>query len=1010
MFPCRNRPVDRLSHLENSRNQMRVGGVNIRILIVLVILLGLGTWYVWATVSVDTAPVVTIEKSMKEAFEKEKYAETETLARRLLAKDPKSTVGSLYAGQTLIKQGRPMEALDFLQQVVDSESPEAAYCHLLAGQILCNQLSQFREAEKQFRRALHLQPHLMPAYELMQYVLRLGSRSWELIPFELREIEQKQMSIESMELLSRNERVPPELSVVLKGIRENPEDPNVLLGHAHLLRAQQKYGEAEALLRKAVQVAPEIDESHVRLGQILLEQGKDADFLRWQAEVKDPVKQHPMYWSLMARRAQNVGETEVAARCYWETLKLDPNQLEANYQLGQLLLAMGRKEDAKAFLERELKLVDYMELVRRNKVRSIELGGKGDTDLASQAIKASDGLGNLWEFYGWVMMTLELDKGNVALQQEQTQIESALKNQEYRRTLAGAYPTAKVDLAKLPLPKWNAGASSSNPRPTATPVQVTFEDQAKAAGVSFQFVDGSDPQVHGLNKMFQINGGGTGVLDFDRDGWPDLYFTQGSNDPQDHEQTEHLDRLFRNLGNGHFADVTAQAGLVENGYSQGVAIGDINNDGFPDIFVGNIGSNRLFLNNGDGTFSDATEESGVGDSTWTSSCVIADLDGDSRPDIFSLGFVQGDAMTRICNNQKKRLDACMPIEFPMAKSHLWLNRGDGRFEDGTAASGVDHPNGKGTALIAADLDGSGKLALLVGNDANPNFLFKNSAVKRGDRPKFYDQALFTGIAMGYDGTPRACLGLAAGDFNGDGLLDFHGTSLSEEPDTLYLQRPHGLFDDVSRAAGLFEPTYLKASYGTQAIDGTLDGHLDLFTANGNVDDIISEYLPYEMPPSYLKNDGKAHFSPVAEETLGPYFKGKYLGRSISRLDWNRDGREDVVISNVRSPAALLTNTTPHVGHHLTVRLVSTASARDSIGTRVELTAAGKKLVRQLTAGDGFQASNERILVFGLGDKTSADSIDINWISGRHQRLSKVPADQEILVVEGRTEPVVLRRN
>ena len=194
---------------------------------------------------------------------------------------------------------------------------------------------------------------------------------------------------------------------------------------------------------------------------------------------------------------------------------------------------------------------------------------------------------------------------------------------------------------------------------------------------------------------------------------------------------------------GHFADVTAQAGLVENAFSQGVAIGDVDNDGFPDIYVGNIGSNRLFLNNGDGTFSDATEESGAGDSTWTSSCVIADLNGDSLPDIYTVGFVQGDALTRICNNQKKRLDACLPLEFPQAKSHLWLNRGDGRFEDASASSGIDLPNGKGTAVVAADLDGSGKLDLLVGNDGNPELpLQERGRQARGPAAIFRSGPLF----------------------------------------------------------------------------------------------------------------------------------------------------------------------------------------------------------------------------------------------------------------------------
>jgi tetratricopeptide (TPR) repeat protein len=977
-------------------------------LVVLALFCGFVGWYVWANMSVDTESVITLERNMKDAFEKQQFVDTVKLGQRILAKEPKSTVALLFVGQGLIRQDKQIEALDYLTQVVDSDAQEAAFCHLLAGQILCNQLSQFREGEKQFRRALHLQPQLTQAYKFMEYVLRIGTRTWELIPFELRVIEHKEMTIEVIDDLSRNERLPPELGFVLKGIRENPDDPNILLGHANFLRAQQKYAEAEPLLRKAVAAAPEMDEAHVRLGQVLWERGEDAEFVRWQADVQDSVKRHPFYWVLLGRRAQNIGELPVAARCYWEAIKIDPNLQEANYQLGLILSQLGRSNDAKPFLDRAAKLNVYIDLVRRNKVRAIELGGKGDPELAQQAIKAADELGNLWEAYAWVLMTLDADKQNMALQQEESQMEPLLKNVEHKRTLPPYNPTTKVDLSKLPLPDWKVASSTAAQRPVAPPARISFENQASAAGIKFEFVDGHNPQVHGLNKMYQMNGGGVGVIDFDRDGWPDMYFTQGSNDPQDHDQTEHLDKLFRNLGDGRFADVTAQAGLVENSYSQGVTIGDVDNDGFPDIFVANVGANRLYLNNGDGTFTDATEAAGVGDSTWTSSCVIADFNGDSLPDIYTVGFIQGDAITRICNNGKKRLDPCVPLEFPIAKSHLWLNRGDGRFEEASAASGIELPNGKGTAVVAADVTGSGKLDLLIGNQGNPNFLLKNAA-KRGDRARFVDQGMASGFALGFDGSPRFSFGLAAGDFNGDGLLDVHGTSTTEEPNTLFLQKKNGIFTDAVRSAGLFEPTYLKCSFGTQTIDGDLDGKLDLFVVHGNVDDISSEFLPYEMPPAYYKNDGTAHFTPVPEETLGPYFKGKYLGRSAARLDWNRDGREDVAISNLRSPAALLTNTTPHVGHHLTLRLVSTKSARDAIGTTVELTAGDKKLMRQLTAGDGFQASNERILVFGLGEKNVADAISVSWPSGQRQKLSSVPGDQEILLVEGRGEPVVLRR-
>ena len=988
---------------------------------VLLLLCGFVAAAVYATMRVDTEPVPSLVKKMDEAFADgerflptdsqkalQKYQETEYLADRVLAKEPLSTQGLLYKGQALVRMGHEKQALGYFLQAQDSESESAAWCHLQAGQILCNQESKYTEGEAQFRRALELQPGEPNATWLLASLLRLGTRNWELIPVELAEIEQKQrIHIQLMDDLTLNQKAPPDIDLVMKGMKANPEDPNVLLGHANVLRAQTKYDEAEADLRKVIELAPQIDEAQVRLGWVLFEAGNDAKFLQWQTNVKPSILEHPLYWTVCGARAERAHEPEVAARCYWEALKRDPNLSDANYQLGLLLTEMNRKTEALPFLERTKKLAEYAELAHLNHFRAFELR-KGDLELAHRAIKAADELGNLWEAYGWTLMTAQIDPSNKALEQDIKQIEPSLKDVEKKRTLPNFNPALKIDLAKLPLPKWTE--KSAVPSLQIPPSQVSFEDQASAAGIKFEYFDGQDPKVNGLNRFNAINGGGAGAIDFDRDGWPDLYFTQGSKDPQDREQTEHLDRLFRNLGDGHFVDVTAQAHLVENAFSQGLSVGDIDNDGFPDVFVGNIGANRLFINNGDGTFSDASEDSGATESAWTSSCVIADFNGDSLPDIYALGYLEGDALTRICSDAENHHYPCVTFAFPPAHHRLWLNTGDGRFEDATVAAQIDHFSNRGTSLIAASLDGARKLDLLVGNNGAQNFFFKNEVAKLGDPLKFTETALTMGLAYAADGSPRKSLGMAAGDFNGDGLLDFHGTSISEEADTLYLQQNAGFFFDRATSSGLYTPTFTTASYGTQALDADLNGKLDLIASCGNIDNPRNQFLSYEMQPSYFTNDGQGHFAKVSAETLGPYFKEKHLGRAVTRLDWNRDGLEDVVICHSRAPAALLTNTTRKPGHHLKIRLVSTASARDSIGTTVEVVAGGKKIMRQLSAGDGFQASNERALVFGLGANTAVESVVIHWMSGRDQTLAKLPADQELLLVEGRDQPTTLTRD
>jgi tetratricopeptide (TPR) repeat protein len=1023
MHPSRNPTLGRYARSATRALRSRRGAIKLRLIIVLLLLGGFVAAAVYATVRVDTEPIPAIVKKMQTTFTEgeqlvptdpkkalAKYIETEHYAKRVLDREPLNTQALLFYGQSLVRQDRNLEALPYFLKAQDSESEAAAWCHLHAGQILCNQQAKYKEGEEQFRRALQLQPSEPSATWLLGTVMRLATRNWELIPIELAQIEQKaRMKVTLMDDLAHNQRVLPEndVALVLRGIKMNPDDPNLLLGNANLLRAQLKYDEAEATLRKVIEIAPKIDEAQVKLGWVLFLAGNDAKFLEWQTNVPPQILEHPLYWTVCGARAERAHETEIAARCYWEAVKRDPNLPDANYQLGILLTALNRKTDAAGFFERAKKLADYLELARLNHFRAAELN-KGDIELANRAIKAAGEMGNLWEMYGWTIMTYEIDPNNKALEQEIKNIEPQLKDIEKKRTLLNYNPALKVDLSQLPLPKWKVASAVRTPQVPAS--RVSFEDHATAAGLHFQYFDGGDPAVNGLNQFHAINGGGVGVVDFDRDGWPDLYFTQGSQDPQDHDQNEHLDRLFRNLGDGHFADVTAQTQIVENGYSQGIAVGDIDNDGFPDIYVGNIGSNRLFLNNGDGTFSDASEESGATESQWTSSCVIADFNGDSLPDIYSLGYLEGDALTKICNDKDDHHYMYAPFGFPTAHHRLWLSQGDGRFEDATATAQLDQFSDRGTSVIAASVTNPRKLDLLVGNSGTQNYFFKNEVAKPGESPKFSEASLQMGLAFGYDGIGHKCLGLAAGDFNGDGLLDFHATSWLEEPDSLYLQQKGGFFRDKCYGAGLFGPTYLSVGFATQAIDADLDGKLDLMVSCGNIDNPKNGVIGYQMLPTYLTNDGQGHFAEVPGETIGPYFKEKHLGRAIALVDWNRDGLPDVVVCQSRAPAALLTNTTKASGHHLTLRLASTASARDAIGTTVEVVAGGKKIVRQLTAGDGFQASNDRALVFGLGQNTSVESVLIHWMSGRDQRLTAVPADSELLVVEGRDQPTTLTRD
>jgi len=933
-------------------------------------------------------------REAERAFAQHQFVQAETLARSVVTDSPHFAGALLLAGKASIRRGRPDDAVGYLDRVPDDSNETVVEARFMAGEILLTRLFRPTEAEQRFRRVLMQNPEHVPSHRLLARLMVLYGRRWEAIALRLELLRLDSFTSNDLAFLAEPETFRENLSLLATSARRNLTDPLVKLGTASALR-QHESARAEALLREVLVAAPNLIEAQVRLGSTLLDSGRTTDFLAWNAQLPPVVESHPETWALRGDYANSQGDFRGAARCYWNSLRCDPCRQRATYQLGQMLLALKKNEQAAVFLERSAMLQDVQLLMKRYTINP--------EDTMHQAAGLCEKLGLLWEAWGWSRMAL-LNNPQLTWATETVQRLTPLLTPDLTRVSPDADVTRMVDLSDIPVPRWESTGNDSQLADTV-PVDhnIQFGDEASSAGLSFTYFNDADPRTPAA-RPFEFTGGGVAILDYDGDGWPDLYLTQGCQFPLQDDQVEHVDRLFRNLGNGRFEDVTKAACLREDRYSQGVTVGDYNDDGHPDLYVANLDVNRQYRNNGDGTFSDVTYETGTGGDGWTTSCLMADLNGDAWPDIYAVNYLAGsDVFERICRHSGGKPRMCTPYDFEAAQDQLYLNLGDGRFEEWTNEGGINVSHGKGLGIVAVDLTGTGRPNLFVANDTDANCYFVNETSSPETPPLLRESAIESGLAFERNGLTQACMGVAVGDANADGLIDLFVTNYYDEANTLYLQQPGGWFRDATRQAGLLEPSLPVLGFGTQFIDGELDGYLDLIATNGHVEDNRSRNIPYQMRPQYFCNRGGKQFEELSAESLGPFFQRDVLGRGLARVDWNRDGREDVVISHLDAPAALLTNRTLNTGHFLAIQLRGVRTSRDAIGTTVQIRVGDKTWIQQLTAGDGYQASNQRQLIFGLGRRNHVDDLIINWPSGLSQSFTSPPIDTELFAIENRQD-------
>ena len=931
-------------------------------------------------------------------FDQGDFESARSSAERALQQSPRSIEAVMLAAGSAAQTGDYDDAIELYDSLLDSSDSRAMDGHVIAAYLTFFKLARPSEAERRYRKILELDPDHVAAMAGLADLLGLTGRRREATPYLIELIRAERITVNQLTLLGSESGGHSEPELLQRCTEVSPDDPLGFLGLGWQAEHDGDLAAAEKLVRRAIEIDPTLVEAHIALGRLLAKRNLPAKLATWLRTVPSAAEESAEVWRIRGDFSAETDETAAAARCYWESIRRNPNIRASLHGLVSMLNIRGEPELAVPF-ERRLR-----ELQKLKELESFLFESQHrDLEPIERVASQLEVLGRLWESWGWAQFARELDASSFWALDRSARLQHLL-SQETPGGLFATNPANEVDLSHFPIPlptQDNASPGERQP-PVVVMKPPRFEDVTSTVDLSFSYENGGDSRIPG-QYMYEFSGGGVAAIDFDSDGWPDLYWTQGCRWPPSSNSNRFLDRLHRNLGGRRFTEVSSSARLVEPGFSQGVAVGDFNADGFADVYVANIGRNRLFRNNGDGTFDEASSPLHDSRTRWTTSCLLADLTGDGLPDIYDANYLSGDDLfERMCQHKDGAARMCAPFDFESESDCFLINQGDDTFSDRTRESGFDAPNGKGLGLVAGDFDGTKRVSLFVANDLVPNFYYRNET-RDNRHPEFRECGLTCGLAFDHAGRAQGSMGIAAGDLNEDGRLDLFVTNFSQEFCAFYVTSGDSFFRDAILQSGVAENTLAPLGFGAQTIDGNLDGRLDLVITNGHVDDHRSYGRPYQMTPQYFHNLGEGRFAELSAEQIGPFFQGRYLGRGLARLDWNCDGREDFAVSHLKSPASLVSNVSPSSGHSLRLRLVGTATNRDAVGATVIAEVGGLRIVRQVTAGDGYQASNERQLVIGLGDHAVVDRLTIEWprTSPLVQRL--IPADRSYIAAENRQE-------
>ena len=931
--------------------------------------------------------------------------------QRVLLIEPENPRAILIAAEVLAFRGKLRDAIRLVDQIgldVPGVSVKAIHAaidwHMQEGSLI--------EAERKIRLVQQKWPDDRQIDRKMVNLLQLQGRRWEASHY-LRKIMDTGNASE-FDLMSLVDLTQPldARNEIQQLLSQPGHDLSVLLGLGFWELYENRMQEAKGIFARVSQVPNAPAMAWVGWGLVL---SIDRDFNGledWYPQKPQGVEEFPEYWIVIGRWARDRGDTKSAIRCFWEALRRDSGHIEAMHQVALLLAADNQTDTAKKFHQRLANKQSIHQTLRRLSA------GVREPVLLDRFAELLTELGYHGEAIAWRIYASKIQSATpVQLQ--------SLEKERQKWIGVSSLPLSSdyaIDTQHYTLPDWlrdfatdkmrsGSGLASSSvaPHPTGDLKQkeaiFRFEDIAEQLGVQFTVDTGDDRSVPG-SQIHQTNGCGLAVFDFDRDGWPDLFCNQSGGSPEIPRSSRPA-ALYRSRSGQKMQEVAEVAGAQNGYFGQGIAVGDIDQDGFPDLYVLNIGPNRIFLNQGDGTFREISCPMGKQSNEWSSSGAIADLNGDGIPDLIEINYAGGpEILSKKCPGNDGFPRACLPTQFPALDDSLWLGNGDGTFASTPTNWDLHIEGGRGLGVLVANFDDQYGNDVFISNDMTANhFLVSSPESSTLGSPDskwmLRDEAGFRGNAVDAQGQPQACMGIAFGDVDRNGLMDMLVTNLDDEYNTLYLQTTAGLFMDATRRYQMVEPAMNKVGFGTQFADIDHDGWLDVLVLNGHVDDYSDQGKAYGMLPQIFAGNGQRYVE-LGGEKIGSYFTRPKVGRSLALWDVDLDGRLDFVGNHIDAPLSILRNESISNGNWIGLELVGTVSERDAIGAKVVVRSGEQRWVAVCTAGDGFQCSNQRVVHFGLGDVDRVDSIEVYWPSGRTQSLSNRSLNRYHLVVEDPT--------